>query len=213
MSGVGHASDPGFLVLHGLRLKGVAEPEVVGAAVGIDTATVAQHLGPLRDDELVVRREGLLVGWSLTPSGRQRQEQLAVKDVADAGAAVDVRGAYEAFLAVNGELLATCTEWQLRNGVVNDHADAAHDAAVMDRLRAVDAAARPVVARLADRLDRYRPYRGRFAGALERVEAGEHDYVARPVIDSYHTVWFELHEDLLTSLGLDRSKEGSPDVR
>jgi hypothetical protein len=28
------------------------------------------------------------------------------------------------------------------------------------------------------------------------------------VIDSYHTVWFELHEDLLSTLGIERASEG-----
>jgi hypothetical protein len=27
------------------------------------------------------------------------------------------------------------------------------------------------------------------------------------MIDSYHTVWFELHEDLLATLGRQRSQE------
>ena len=27
------------------------------------------------------------------------------------------------------------------------------------------------------------------------------------MIDSYHTVWFELHEDLLATLGLERAAE------
>jgi hypothetical protein len=29
------------------------------------------------------------------------------------------------------------------------------------------------------------------------------------MIDSYHTVWFQLHEDLLNTLGIDRSTEAS----
>jgi hypothetical protein len=29
------------------------------------------------------------------------------------------------------------------------------------------------------------------------------------MIDSYHTVWFQLHEDLLNTLGIDRATEGS----
>jgi hypothetical protein len=29
------------------------------------------------------------------------------------------------------------------------------------------------------------------------------------MIASYHTVWFELHEDLLCTLGIERSSEGS----
>jgi hypothetical protein len=31
-------------------------------------------------------------------------------------------------------------------------------------------------------------------------------------LPSYHAVWFELHEDLLTTLGLDRSDESPPDA-
>jgi hypothetical protein len=29
------------------------------------------------------------------------------------------------------------------------------------------------------------------------------------MIASYHTVWFELHEDLLATLGIERSSEGA----
>ncbi len=28
------------------------------------------------------------------------------------------------------------------------------------------------------------------------------------MIDSYHTVWFELHENLLATLGIERAREG-----
>jgi pyruvate, orthophosphate dikinase len=42
---------------------------------------------------------------------------------------------------------------------------------------------------------------------VKRVEAGEGDWFAKPVMPSFHTVWFELHEDLLTTLGLERSDE------
>jgi hypothetical protein len=39
---------------------------------------------------------------------------------------------------------------------------------------------------------------------LRRVDRGERRWVDAPRIDSCHTVWFELHEDLLASLGLER---------
>jgi hypothetical protein len=39
------------------------------------------------------------------------------------------------------------------------------------------------------------------------VLAGAREWFTRPVIDSYHTVWFELHEDLLSTLGLARASE------
>ncbi|MDP9020051.1 MAG: MarR family transcriptional regulator, partial [Actinomycetota bacterium] len=43
--------------------------------------------------------------------------------------------------------------------------------------------------------------------ALRRVVAGEGDWLTRPLIDSYHTVWFELHQDLLDTLGIERGSE------
>jgi hypothetical protein len=113
---------------------------------------------------------------------------------------------------MNGDLLEICTAWQLKDPVgqvLNDHDDPDYDKAVIDRLVALDEQARPVFAELTAALDRYRVYGERFAAALERVQAGETAYVADPMVPSYHTVWFELHEDLLATLGIDRASEGS----
>jgi pyruvate,orthophosphate dikinase len=56
---------------------------------------------------------------------------------------------------------------------------------------------------------RLAPYPGRFAHAIEQVKAGDHTFIARPITDSYHTVWFELHEDLIGLLGLSRHEEAA----
>jgi hypothetical protein len=42
--------------------------------------------------------------------------------------------------------------------------------------------------------------------ALDKVKAGENSWLTRPLIDSYHTVWFELHEELILSVGLTREQ-------
>ncbi len=42
--------------------------------------------------------------------------------------------------------------------------------------------------------------------ALERAEGGAIEWVSDARILSYHTVWFELHEDLLRILGRQRSE-------
>ena len=47
-------------------------------------------------------------------------------------------------------------------------------------------------------------HRRRLAEALARASAGETDYVSGVRVASYHTVWFELHEDLLRLLGRTR---------
>ena len=48
--------------------------------------------------------------------------------------------------------------------------------------------------------------------AILGVEAGDHQWFTRPLIDSYHTVWFELHEDLLSTLGKERASEESKEL-
>jgi hypothetical protein len=62
---------------------------------------------------------------------------------------------------------------------------------------------------LGDALERFGDYGKRFDLALGKVKNGERDWFAKPMIDSYHTIWFELHEDLLATLGIERSKEGT----
>ena len=121
--------------------------------------------------------------------------------------------AYRRFLAINQELLGICTAWQLREvggeSVVNDHADATYDAGVIDQLAELDAQVQPIAADLGSALARFGRYGARLAEALAKVRAGDHDWFTKPMIASYHTVWFELHEDLLATLGIERSQEGS----
>jgi len=202
-------SETRFLVLHGLRLKGFGEPPAVAAAVGLDVATVVEQLDKLLADELVLHREGRLAGWALTPAGRVEQQRLAAVDAEEAGATGAVRGAYERFLELNAPLLAVCTDWQVRGGVPNDHADATYDEAVLERLRTIHDGVVPILADLGDALLRYRHYEPRLAAALARLDGGELEYFTKPLIDSYHTIWFELHEDLLTTLGIERSQEAT----
>lgn len=206
-----HRTAPGLLVLHALRLKGFAEADVVARASGLDEATVGSACASLAAEGFVQRRDGRLSGWSLTSEGRAAHAARIVADLAAAGQRAVVDGAYRRFLEVNGEMLALCTAWQLREvegrQVVNDHADAGWDGAVLDRLRAADRVLEPVLVDLTGALERYRRYPPRLAEALAKVEAGELEWFTKPVIDSYHTVWFELHEDLLCSLGIARASE------
>lgn len=199
---------PRTLALHALRLKGFADTEVVAAHSGIvDGDDADAVLQALREEGLATRREGRITGWSLTAEGRALHHALMAEEVDEAGVREDVRAAYKEFLGVNKELLAVCTDWQVSDGGVNDHADAVYDKGVVSRLRDVHARIGPVCERLAGTLDRFAGYGPRLNNALERVEAGEAEWFTKPLIDSYHTVWFELHEDLLCTLGIERSKE------
>jgi hypothetical protein len=117
-------------------------------------------------------------------------------------------GVYESFGPLNREVLQLCTDWQVRpGGALNDHRDAAYDWSVIDRLAAVDERAGPLLRRLGGAVPRFAPYRERLRSARRRVEDGEHDWFTSPRVDSYHTVWMELHEDLLAALGRERGNE------
>jgi hypothetical protein len=203
------SSDPGFLVLHALRLKGFADTGIVAAITRLDEAQATKHLEAAQNDNLVTRRDGRISGWALTPDGRTKHAELIGVELDEAGARSDVEQGYRRFLDVNSELLTVCTDWQLRDGALNDHTDEAYDASVVQRLKQVDEKVQPVTVDLGNALERFGDYGARFGMALAKVEKGERDWFAKPMIDSYHTIWFELHEDLLATLGIERSKEGS----
>jgi DNA-binding MarR family transcriptional regulator len=202
-------SDARFLVLNGLRLKGFGEPDGVAAVVGLDPTTVEEHLAKLQAEDLVVRRDGRLTGWSLTSDGRSEQERAAQDDLATSGQIDLVRHTYRCFLDLNGPFKELCTDWQVRDGERYDHADAAYNQAIFARLAEIHAGLGGVLDVLADVRARFAVYRGRFDGALEGLLGGDLDLLTKPIVDSYHTIWFELHEDLITGLGIDRSQEGS----
>ena len=54
---------------------------------------------------------------------------------------------------------------------------------------------------------RARRYRLRLTDAVERVLVCDQRYVASGRVDSYHGVWFELHEELILLAGRTRADE------
>ena len=78
---------------------------------------------------------------------------------------------------------------------------------VVEQLVALDARVQPICAELSGALARFSSYGPRLAAAAERVRSGDTDWFTKPMIPSYHTVWFEMHEDLLCTLGIERGSE------
>lgn len=205
------ASDPDLLVLHGLRLKGFAEIDAVAELVGLDTDDVSKRVDVAEVQGWVKHREGRVSGWTLTAAGRAEGERRLAEELDMAGALEVVHDAYHRFLAQNAAVLRICTEWQMKEvdgrQVINDHDDIVYDTAIVEELAGVDAAAQPICSDLSEVLDRFASYGPRLENALARIRAGELDWFTGPTIDSYHTVWFELHENLLATLGIERGAE------
>ncbi|MDE0805783.1 MAG: hypothetical protein OSA99_20965 [Acidimicrobiales bacterium] len=209
---MGHPSSPRLLVLHALRLKGIAETEVVVAQTGLDEAMVTAELAALAEADLIRERRGRISGHALTPEGKELGGRLLSEELDACGCRERVEAAYRDFLGFNNQLLGVCTAWQLRDidgeSHINDHSDPDYDRTVHRRLEELHGRVMPVLDVLAEVLDRFDGHRVRLQTALDRVLAGEHDWFTKPMFPSYHSVWFELHEDLLATLGTERSAEG-----
>ena len=121
---------------------------------------------------------------------------------------------FHAFLPVNRRLRELCTAWQVRpDGSVNDHADTGYDADVRDRLDDIHDSVTPLLGRFAEDLPRTAAYRARLEAGLAKLDDGDNAWFASPLIDSYHTVWMHLHQDLILGLGLTRAEDEALEER
>ena len=155
-------------------------------------------------DELVYA--GLLtdaVSVRLTAEGRARLAELLAAE----RAAVDRTAAervYARFGPVNADFKSVVSQWQLaKSGPSAEEAAAT----ALARVEELHAAVGPVVTAAADLVSRLGTYGDRLEAALELVRAGDMTWLTRPLVDSYHTVWFELHEELIGLAGRTRAGE------
>lgn len=189
-----------------VRLKGRARPVDLAAAAQLSDGETARILGELAEAGHV---EETRERFRLTPSGRAAlaAELDLERDGVDRAA---LTAGYHEFDDHNTALKDLMTRWQLKDGATpNDHTDAEYDAAVIADLARLDAAFEPLLRRFVTLVPRLGHYPPRFAAALARIAAGDHGWFARPLADSYHTVWFELHEDLIGLAGLTRAEEAA----
>jgi hypothetical protein len=190
-----------LVVLQAVRLKGRISRDDLATTLGEDVG--------LTVDRLV--EAGLLVDGPIlriSPEGRVRLEELLTCERKQVDAPA-ILAAYGQFHSVNREFKALVTDWQLRGGQPNPHDDVDYDAAVLARLDEVHHRVSPIVDAAAAELPRLGRYAAKLQAALDRVRAGETMWLSRPLVDSYHTVWFELHEELILAAGQTREAEDS----
>ena len=121
---------------------------------------------------------------------------------------------FDGFLPINRRLRDVCSAWQSRpDGTPNDHTDGGYDDTVRDRLDDVHSAIGPVLRRMAGVEPRLADYRPRLQEALDKFDEGEWKWLASPLVDSYHTVWMHLHQELILMLGLTRADDEAREER
>jgi len=194
-------------VLHGLNIKRYAD----AAAVASLTDLALEKVKAILNGAIAQAKVSEISGrYTLTPITKVAYLANCGRFFAELRSDEAFIAAYQEFEKINVELKAVITDWQTRQvaGRVlpNDHSDESYDDVVIDRLRRVHAKAERILRVLATRLRRLRVYLERLEIAIDRAEAGESVWVSDVKIDSYHTVWFELHEDLLCILGRQRQE-------
>lgn len=208
-----HHSAASLLVLHAVRLEGFADSEAVAERAGTSHAdalhllSAAEHAGWVQHAAFAD-----LDGWSLTDSGKAENERQLMAERVSADPDDIVAAAYRNFLPLNARLLRAVTDWQIKPTEAdqfdpNDHLDHAWDGRVLEELTTLGRELAPLAERLSAVLARFDGYMARYESALRRATSGELDWIDKTDKDSCHRVWFQLHEDLVATLGIDRRNE------
>ncbi|HUN51824.1 MAG TPA: hypothetical protein VMU42_11930, partial [Candidatus Sulfotelmatobacter sp.] len=199
-------------LLRALQLRGFAGIEQLAASLLAAVAPVRAAMDALPAGLVATAPRGL----HLTPGGRAWLAAALAEErrLVDPGEAA---GCYEAFVGHDGAFKQVVTDWQMRpvDGTLrpNDHADPIYDEAVLHRFAELHAAVDPLLRRLVALVPRLRRYGDRLAAAAASVAAGDTSMIASPLRQSYHTVWFELHEELIDLAGRDRASEEQKQAR
>lgn len=195
------------LVLHGLAIKKYATPAEVADLTGLDPERVEILIEEAAGKGRVSEAKGK---YMLTPAAQMALKGEYSKAYGRVRDNEDFMAAYEEFERINLEFKQLITHWQTMEvggqTVTNDHSDEEYDAKIIDRLDAVHERVEKTLDRLAAEEPRLGRYKDKLLAALEKVEDGDIEWVSDATIDSYHTVWFELHEDLLRIVGRQREE-------
>jgi hypothetical protein len=184
-----------YEVLQAIWTRGFARVEQIAVSTAMPESDVSALVAAAEAFGFVKQRSGKVAGASLTPAGRARLVLLAGEALTCEHLAT-IASAYDAFLAPNQELKALVVSWQKTPDV----------RATLSALESAHAKVADVLERASGAQPRFRIYLPRLERALEAFRGGDTQALARPLSDSYHDIWMELHEDMLKTMGRTRSK-------
>lgn len=193
--------------MHAVAIKKHAGAGAIASVTGLPVDAVnAVLLGA----EVSGRIVGVDGKYMLSPAGRMILDGEYSRFYGDLRADTDFVGAYEQFERINTDLKQLITDWQVMDvggkKVANDHADRDYDDRIIGRLGDLHERFEPLLERMTQREDRFGGYKNKLHQALEKAEDGDTAWVSDATLESYHTVWFEMHEDLLRLLGCERKE-------
>ena len=194
-------------VMHAVAIKRNGGADSISSISGLNLESVIKTLN---DGVSLGRLVKIDDTFLLSPAGRMildSEYSRFCDEIRSHGQFLD---AYEKFEIINKELKQLITDWQtIKVGdqiISNDHSDSEYDEKIIDKLGVIHEKFEPVLAIMVESVGRFANYSAKLIKALEKSEDGELEWVSDAKLDSYHTVWFELHEDLLRLLGRSREE-------
>lgn len=184
-----------YAILRKIAFAGVVAS--VDDILGVPREHLAENLARLVSDGLVTADDIVMLTESGTQTVEDRytQERLGFADMEDA--------VISDFRPLDRELKRIARAWQ-DSEAADDWDSKLNEVAA---LSALSTGASAFVRKYGDRLPRLEEYDRRLALALRKVESGETEYVVAVRVDSFHTIWFQFHEDLLRLLQRQRDAE------
>jgi hypothetical protein len=193
------------LVLHAIAVKKHADVAAVAEFLGLSAEDTGRLLAEAVRGGRAVEAQGK---YALAPLARVALDGQYAREYAALRADAEFVAAYEAFERINVQLKAVITDWQTIDlggaRVANDHSDSSYDDRIVERLGDLHDRAERILRQLERGVVRFGYYRTHLDEALDKAECGAREWVSDVKLPSYHTLWFELHEDLLRLLGRKR---------
>ena len=195
-------------LLRTLAIKGFGTGESLALALGADPGVLEPLLEELVDAGLATSDGGVAMP---TDAGRERGLALIAEDGRAAGL-TEAQALLDAFIPLDKLMKDVVQAWQLKASadgelVPNDHSDHAYDVEVFGRVKDLHGLAAQTLSAHVARFPRLGGYLDRLDAAAAQVAAEQGLYIASPRVDSYHSVWFELHEELINLSNTTRSAE------
>ncbi len=199
-------------VVHALLIKGFVVPDDLAPAMLSTAEDVGAVLDGVVADGLaeIIGGDALAGMFQLTVDGKA----FAIQGIAadrEAWGPENAATALDDLLPFDHRMKDIITGWQMREvdgqQVINDHTDEAHDGGVLVELQLLHRDASAWLESLVAGLPRLALYVARLTRAATQVDNGDTMYLASPRVDSFHSIWFELHEDLILLAGRTREEE------
>ena len=181
-----------------VQLKGLCTPERAAAVL----FTVPTRIEQLAQENMHLFRQTPR-GFVLSVQGRDWVIERLASEVKSVKAEA-FNDCYVRFGPFNARLKQIVSTWQTVS-----EADEREQAwsKVISSIEQLQDNLSPLLEEAARHVERLRPYKRRLQHAIEAIKKGDESMLASPLKESYHTIWFEYHEELIALSGRDRATE------